>query len=404
MPEYQYISKDTKGKSYKGTLESDSIASFYRIIGERGQFCVSVKQVGASRASIEITPQKLKLKDLAVFSRQFSTMLSSGLTVIKCLDVLYQQAPNKFMKSTILGVYEAVQKGDSLSKAMKQQKKAFPPLFLSMVAAGELSGSLDNVMKRMADQYEKDSKMQNKITQALVYPAFLSIMTVFVVVFLLTFILPRFMTMFSQYGGTVPTPTRILLAIGHSLTNYWYIFLIVIGAVIFLIHYWLKTDSGRLAWDKAKLKIPVFGKLMIIVVSSRFSRTLASLFSSGMPIVQALEIMGSVLGNKYMEKQVQNVSEDVRRGVSLSSAVRHIAPFPPMLCSMLSIGEESGNLNEILTKTSAFYDDESDTAIQKMVSLIEPVMIVVLAGIVGFIILSIILPIYSIYNSVGTSG
>lgn len=403
MPEYIYVSKDISGKTYKGTLEADNIENFYRLLNERGQFCVTAKEVGASSKNVELTPQKLSLKNLAVFARQFSIMLNSGLTVIKCLDVLYQQADNKLLKSAILGIYEAVQKGDALSKAMKAQGKAFPPLFLSMISAGEASGSLDNVMKRMADQFEKDNKMNNKVKQALVYPVFLIILTICVVIFMLTFILPKFMDMFDQFGGTIPLPTRILLAMSGALTNYWYVILAVIAGICVLIYVWLKSASGRLKCDKLKLKIPVFGKLQLIIISSRFSRTLASLFSSGMPIVQALEIAGSVLGNKFIESKIQSVCDDMRRGISLSSAMRRLKLFPPMFCSMINIGEESGNLDSILERTSTFYDEESDTAIQKMISLIEPIMIVVLAVIIGFILLSIFLPIYSIYNSVGAS-
>lgn len=403
MPEYIYKSKDMSGKTYKGTLEADNIEMFYRLLNERGQFCITAKEVGASSKNVELSPKKLNLKSLAVFARQFSIMLSSGLTVIKCLDVLYQQADNKLLKSTILGVYEAVQRGDSLSKAMIAQEKAFPPLFLSMITAGEASGSLDNVMKRMANQFEKDNKMNNKVRQALVYPVFLIILTVCVVIFMLTFILPKFMDMFKQFGGTIPLPTRILLAISGALTGYWYIIIAVLSGICMLVYVWLRSDSGRLKWDKLKLKIPVFGKLQLIIISSRFSRTLASLFSSGMPIVQALEIAGSVLGNKFIESKIQTVCDDMRRGISLSSAMRRLKLFPPMFCSMINIGEESGNLDDILEKTSAFYDEESDTAIQKMISLIEPIMIVVLAVIIGFILVSIFLPIYSIYNSVGAS-
>jgi type IV pilus assembly protein PilC len=404
LPEYQFLSKDMTGKSYKGTLEAESVDAFYHLLSERNQFCVSVREAGAASKPISITPQKLKLKELAIFSRQFSTMLSSGLTVIKCLDVLYQQTTGKFLKSTILGVYEAVQKGDSLSKAMKSQKGAFPPLFLSMVAAGEAGGSLDNVMLRMADQYEKDNKLHNKITQALIYPAFLVALITAVVILLLVGVLPRFMSMFNEFGGTVPAPTRILLAVSGALTNYWYIIIAVIALIAVLWNAFLKSTSGRMWWDRLKIKVPVIGKLLLIIASSRFSRTFASLFNSGLPIVQSLEIVGGVLGNKYIESKIQDVGEDVRRGVSLSAAVRKTSLFPPMLCSMLTIGEESGNLDEILNKTSAFYDEESEAAIQKLIALIEPVMIVVLAVIVGFIIISVMLPIFTIYNSVGASG
>lgn len=403
MPEYIFTSKDMSGKIYKGTIEADNIENFYRILNERGQFCITAKENGTSSKNVELTPKKLKLKSLAIFARQFSIMLNSGLTVIKCLDVLYQQAQNKLLKSVILGVYEAVQKGDSLSKAMKAQDKAFPPLFLSMIESGEASGSLDSVMKRTADQFEKDNKMNNKVKQALVYPVFLIVMTLAVVIFMLTFILPRFMDMFKQYGGQVPLPTKILLAVSGALINYWYIILIVAAGICLLFYFWLKSPAGRLNWDTFKLKVPVFGKLQLIMVSSRFSRTLASLFSSGMPIVQALEIAGNVIENKFIEGKIRNVCDDMRRGISLSYAIRKLNLFPPMFCSMINIGEESGNLDSILEKTSAFYDEEADTAIQKMISLIEPIMIVILAFIIGFILISIFLPMYTIYNSIGSS-
>lgn len=402
MAEYQYSAKDLSGKAYSGIIEAENLDTFYRILGERSQFCISVRQAGNNK-DLSITQKKLKLKELSVFSRQFATMLTSGLTVIKCLDVLYQQTESKLLKSVILGVYERVQRGESLSKAMRTQGQAFPPLFLSMVAAGEASGSLDSVMTRMADQYEKDNKIRNKITQALIYPAVLAVMTVIVVIFMLTFIMPTFMSMFEEFHVQLPLSTQILLGLSGAISGYWYIFIVGIILISVLWNAFLKSASGRLWWDRLKIKVPIAGKLMLIIASSRFSRTLASLFSSGMPIVQALEIVGGVLGNRYIETRIESVGEEVRRGVSLSAAVRRIELFPPMLVSMLSIGEESGTLDDILKKTSAYYDEESDAAIQKLIALIEPIMIVFLALVVGFIVLSIIIPIYSIYNSVGTS-
>lgn len=402
MPEYQFKSKDMSGKRYTGTIETGNLDTFYRILNERNQFCISVREAGAPSKNINFSKKKLKLKELAVISRQFSTMLSSGLTVIKCLDVLYQQTEAKFLKSVILGVYEAVQKGDSLSKAMKAQNGAFPPLFLSMVESGEAGGSLDNVMERMADQYEKDNKMKNKVVQALIYPLILTIMIIAVLIFMLTFILPRFSNLFAELGGNLPLPTKILLGISDAVTGNWYIIITIIVGIAVLLHYLLKTDDGRLWWDKLKIKIPVAGRLFLIISASRFARTLASLISSGMPIIQSLDIVGTVVGNRYVEDRIRDIGNDVRRGVSLSSAVKKAGVFPPMLSSMLGIGEESGNLDEILNKTSAYYDEESSAAIQRLISLIEPLMIVFLAVIVGFIIISIILPIFSIYNTVGS--
>lgn len=401
MPKYQFKSKDMSGKRYTGTIEADNLHTFYHILNERNQFCISVREADKSSKDIKLSKKKLKLKELAVFARQFSTMLNSGLTVIKCLDVLYQQTDKKFMKSVILGVYEAVQKGDSLSKAMRAQNDAFPPLFLSMIESGEADGSLDSVLDRMANQYENDNRMKNKITQALIYPLILSIMIILVLIFMLTFILPRFSSLFAELGSNLPVPTKILMAISNGIIRYWYIIILVIAGIVVLVRYILKTDGGRLWWDKFKVRIPVVGKLLLIISASRFARTLASLFSSGMPIVQSLEIVSTVMGNKYLEDRIRDVENDVRRGVSLSAAVKNIGVFPPMLSSMLGIGEESGNLDEVLNKTSAYYDEESSAAIQKLISLIEPIMIILLAVVVGFIIISIILPVFTMYNTVG---
>lgn len=403
MPEFQYVSKDMSGKTFNGILEADNIESFYRTVRSRGQFCISVHETGLQQKEIHFGSQKIKLKDLSIFCRQFSTMLNSGLSVIKCLDILYQQTTKKNIKAVILGVYEAVQRGESLSKAMAMQD-AFPELLLNMVAAGEASGTLDTVMNRMASQYEKDNKLQNKVKQAMVYPIFLVCMSVAVVIFLLTFIMPTFLKMFNQFGGKIPPTTQMLLGISNALTNYWYLFIGVGIALYFIWVLLMRNESTRRSWDRMKLHFPIFGRIMLTLESARFARTLASLFSSGLPIIQSIEIVTRVIKNTYIKVGLSQATEDVRRGISISGAMRKLDIFPIMLCSMLNIGEESGNMDEILNKTAAFYDDEADTAIQQMVSLIEPIMIVVLALIVGFIIVSIITPIYSVYSSIGGSS
>ena len=404
LPEYRYTAKDFSGKIFNGVIEADNPEAFYRTLKERSQFCLNVKEAGRQSMNISLTGNKLKLKDLSIFCRQFSTMLTAGLPVIKCLDILYEQTANKQFRSIILNVYEAVQRGDSLSRAMKGQKNAFPLLFLNMIEAGEASGSLDAVMQRLADQFEKDSKIQNKVSQALVYPAFLAGLTVVVVIVLLTFVLPTFLKMFSQFGGKMPITTQILLAISGALTNYWYIFIAGIILITVLWSTFLKSRSGRIMWDKFKLRLPVLGKILLIVESSRFARTLASLFSSGMPIIQSIEIVAKIMKNSYIQNGLYQVNEDVRRGVSISASVKKLNIFPLMLCSMLSIGEESGNMDDILNKTAAYYDEESDTAISKMVALLEPVMIVTLAVVVGFIIISVITPVFSIYSNINSGG
>lgn len=407
MPEYQYAAKDKNGKTNNGVLDADNLDSFYKIIKERGLYCMSVREgssVNDKQISFNFSDKPIKLKQLTIFCRQFSTMLSSGITVIKCLDILYQQAENKNLKSNILGVYEAVQKGESLSRALRSQKNAFPFLLLNMVEAGEASGSLDVVMQRMADNYEKDNKLQNKVKQAMIYPLILSVLIVLVVILLLTLVLPRFSVLFIQLGGNLPLPTKILLGMSSFIINYWYVLII---AVIIIVVFWnmnLKSKNGRIAWDKFKLKFPVIGKLLLIVESARFSRTLSSLISSGMPIIQALETVDRVITNKYMEERLMDIVGDVRRGLALSYSMKKLKMFPPMLCSMILVGEESGNLDDILNKTAAFYDEESDAAIARMLALLEPVMIVLLALIVGFIVLSIVTPMFSIYESMNNGG
>ncbi|HEX3026618.1 MAG TPA: type II secretion system F family protein [Clostridia bacterium] len=404
MPEFVYTSKDQTGKTYSGVIDADSIDSFYHIIKDRSQYCITVKESGVPQKEIVFGSKKFNLKELSVFCRQFSTMLNSGLPVIKCLDILYQQTTNKKMRSSILGVYETVQRGESLSSAMKHQKTAFPSLFIHLVEAGEASGSLDSVMNRMAEQYEKENKLQNKVTQALIYPIFLCCLSIVVVIFLLTFVLPTFLSMFTQFGGQLPVTTKILLGISHLFTNYWYLILILLAGIYIGFRALMRKHNVRLGWDKLKLRLPIIGKLLLILESSRFARTLASLFNSGMPVMQSVEITANVMTNSYIRNRLFHVNEEVRRGSSISASIRKLNLFPLMLCSMLNIGEESGNMDVIRLKTSAFYDEEADAALQKLVSLIEPFMIVLLAVVVGFIIVSIITPIYGVYSQISKTG
>lgn len=405
LPDYEYVSKDRAGRVYRSRVEADDLGAFYRFLNQQDQFCISVREAARRPVgSITLGGNRMKLTDLTVFCRQFSTMISSGITVIRCLEILYQQAENKRVKAIIMAVYEAVQRGESLSGAMRAQKDAFPLFFLNMIEAGENSGSLDQVLLRMADSFEKDSKTRNRIVQAMIYPIVLLSLTVLVVIFMLTFVLPKFLGMFQQLGGALPLPTRILLGLSGFLIHYWYILIAVLIVAVILIRMVLRSPSGRLRWDRAKLSLPVIGKRILVIHSAVFSRTFAALISSGMPIIQSLETTGHVLGNAYLAKRLSDVVEEVRSGVSFSQSFRSLGIFPAMLCSMISVGEESGHLDEILRRASALYDEESDAATQRLVALIEPILIVFLAVVVGFIILSIILPIFSIYNQIGSSG
>lgn len=404
MPQYRYRARDLSGRLFGGVIEAESAGQFYRILSERRQFCIDVSEVGSASRDVAIRGGRLRIKQLSVFFRQFSTMLNAGLPMIKCLDILYQQTLHKRMRAIILNIYESVQRGESLSRAMRAQKDAFPLLAVNMVEAGEASGSLDTVMDRLAGQFEKDQKLQNKVTQALIYPIFLIFLSIAVVIFMLVFILPTFLHMFDQFGGTLPPVTQALLAVSGSLSNFWYVYLIVIAAAVLIWHGLMKNEEIRRGWDHFKLTMPVFGRLLQTVESARFSRTMASLFSSGMPVMQAVEIVARVATNAYIKRGLTLANDDIRRGAAISASVRKQSLFPAMLCSMLSIGEESGNMDEILNKTAGYYDEEADSAIQKMISLIEPVMILLLAVVVGFIIISIITPIFGIYSQISNNS
>ncbi|MFT8889633.1 MAG: type II secretion system F family protein [Ethanoligenens sp.] len=404
MPAFQYVAKDLKGNAFKGIVEADTLDGFYRILKERGQFCIDVSPMRTAKDIELLGGRKLNLKVLSIFCRQFSTMLEAGLPILKILDVLYEQAENKRLKAVILGVYEAVQHGESLSRAMAAQEGAFPLLMRHMVEAGEAGGTLDAAMQRLADQYEKENKLHNKVQQALIYPVFLSIMSIGVVAMLLTFVMPTFLSLYTQSGSSLPPTTRILLGLSTVFTKYWYLLLVIAVAIVILARTGLKNPKVRLTWDTIKLRLPIIGKLMLVVESAQFARTLSSLFNGGLPIIQSLEIVEHVMGNHLLKRGLRKVREDVRRGTPISVSVHKLNIFPPMLCSMLNVGEESGNMDEILEKTAAFYDEEAEAAIQRMVSLLEPIMIIVLAVIVGFIVISIITPIYSLYGQLSNSN
>lgn len=401
MPEFRYAVVDKNGQMLTGSLEAENEDICRRIITQRGLYCLSVTPASFASRSLSFGGKsKIKPKELAVFCRQFSTMLTAGIGVIKSLDILHTQAGKPRIKGILKSVYDAVQRGQSFSSALKAQGTTFPLLLISMVEAGEASGTLDKVMERVADHYEKDIKTSNKIKGAMMYPLILSILMVLVVIVMMVFVLPKFMGMFASAGASLPLPTRILLGISNSLTHYWYLYLIVISAAALIWINYLKSQGGRITWDRFKTRAPVLGKLMVTIISARFARTLSTLMRSGIPMLPCLEITSRVLGNRYFEEKMTELREEIRRGTSLSSAMKKIDIFPMMMLSMISIGEESGSLDDVLQKTAAFYDEESDSAVSRMVGLLEPLMIVVMALVVGFIVISIVMPMYGMMTLV----
>ncbi|MDD4699623.1 MAG: type II secretion system F family protein [Oscillospiraceae bacterium] len=400
MPEYIYSAIDATGQNVSGTLQADSEDACRNLVIQRGLYCLTIKPASFISQSITFRIPKLTAKELSIFCRQFSTMLTSGVNVVKCLDILSNQAERTDVKIIIRKVYDSVQKGKSLSESLRAQNGAFPDIFIYMVESGETGGDLDGVIGRVADHFDKTVKVNNKVKGAMMYPIILSVLTVLVVIIMMVVVLPVFITMFEESGAELPVPTKVLIGISDSLTGFWYIYISVICIIVTAWTRILKSTNGRLWWDKTKNTLPIVGKLNVIIVSSRYSRTLSALMKSGVALVKSLEITANVVGNKYYGQIIMKICEDIKKGTSLSLAMKKSKAFPMMMLSMITIGEEAGSIDEVLAKTSNFYDEESDAAISKLVGLLEPLMIVIMAGIIGFIVVSIMMPMYGMMTAV----
>lgn len=402
MPQYTYTAVDLAGKKTSGTMEAASYAQLSARLKEEKRFITSAQDQAEIKRSKEIgASQKVKIKPLAIFCRQFATLINAGITAVKALDILYQQTEDKTLKKYVGQIYEGVQKGEAMSEAFYRQGEAFPELFINMLLAGESSGTLDGVLLRMADHYEKENKLKNKIKGAMIYPMVLMTLTVVVVILMLTVVLPQFTSIIVAGGGVLPLPTRMLISLSDFLKNYWYL---VAGIITLLSIAWRaykRSDQGHLWWDRQKLKMPIVKKSLRMIYSSRFARTLSTLLSSGIQMLQSLEITARVINNRQIHDRLKMVIEDIRKGTPLSVALKKTDEFPPMIYNMINVGEESGLLDDILTKTAAFFDEESDAAIQRLVGLLEPLMIIFMAVIIGFIVIAIALPMFSMFGAVG---
>lgn len=400
---YQCKEIDLKGKIIYTTYRAESKEELIQLIRAKGHTPVKVEKEevrGQDVSQLELFNPRVKVKDVAIFCKQLHTMLAAGMPLITSLDVLANQADNRTLRATVKAMTIEVQKGEILSSSMKPYPKVFPKLLINMVEAGELTGNLDSVLERMSEHYTKENKINSKIKGAMMYPMILSILAVTMVVFMLTFVMPTFMSMFTSSGTELPAPTRLLLSISDALQNYWYIFIGIIVAIIVFMRQLLKTTPGKRAFDRFKFKIPGLKTPLAKIATSRFTRTLSTLLASGIPIIQALESAATVTNNQVVIDGIGQVTEDIKKGSSLSLLLRKVGVFPPMMISMVGIGEESGALEEMLEKTADFYDEELDSAISRMISILEPAMIVVMAVMIGFIVISMIMPMFDMFQTI----
>ncbi len=390
MKTYIYKAKNTSGEVVNGRINCEDYNEFLTKMNDRSLFVISQREVDDKENK---TVKKLKTKDMAFACRQISAMMSAGVTLVKALDILYKQQQKPAQRHIWMSIYEDVQKGKSFSEALRTQPGVFPAYFVSMVAAGESSGSLDVIMDRLSVHYLKEAKMNNKVKGAMIYPIVLLVLCIAVIIGLFIFVLPSFMGMFE--GATMPPLTKFMFGLATATKKYWYILLFVVVAIVFGIIYMLKVPSLRLKFDQRLLKFPIIGKLIGKLYIGRFARTLSSLYTSGIPMVESIERSVSILGNSYVSLRFEEVVEDLKKGDPLSTSIMRTEVFDPMFCSIIYVGEEAGALDEILEKISEYYEDEADSAISKMVSLLEPVMIIFLGVVVALIIASILPALYS---------
>jgi type IV pilus assembly protein PilC len=400
MPKFKYRAMNDAGERIEGTYEAASKDIVMDMISTNNYYPLKIEELNEGTKLDFSSMLKVKTKDIAIFCRQFYTMLDAGLSINGALHILAEQITNKKLKAALAKVEEEVRKGATLSEAMKEQKQIFPELLVNMVETGEVSGNLDSIMLRMSNHYEKENKINNKVKNAMIYPIVLVIVAIAVISLILVFVMPTFVEMFTSSGVQLPMSTKILLGLSTGLRNNYILILISIVIIIFLLRYYLKTDSGQLFINKLKLSFPIVKKLNEKIIVSRFTRTLATMLASGIPLVQGLQVVSAVVGNKIVQQALEKSREKVMMGEGLADPISETGLFPPMLSSMIKIGEESGALDDILNKTADFYDEELETAISAFTAILEPIMIVIMGALVGFLMISILQPMFTMYNTV----
>jgi len=399
---YRYKAVQSDGKEVNEVMTAATITEVQEKIRDKGLYLIQIREdVEKKSAAEELSfGGKVTAKQISIFCKQFATLLKAGVPVASGLDILYRQTENKKFKSALEDVYTEVQKGSQVSTAIRNHPKVFPSLMVNMVESGEMSGNLDNIMERLAIHYEKDAKINSRIKGAMIYPIALSVISVVVVIFLITVILPTFTGMFTSSGTELPLPTRILLGISDFIKGYWYIVIGAVGLLIFVVTRYLNSSVGRYQFDALKFKLPVVKGSMDKIVTARFTRTLGSLLRSGIPLIDALELAGSVTGNVVIEEKVNYIASEVEKGETLGVALKRTPTFGPMVVSMIQIGEESGSLDQMLDKSADFYEQELEDAIDRLLKLMEPLLIVVMAVVIGFIVISMALPMFDMVNTI----
>jgi len=403
MATFKYTVRDKSGRPVSGSIEGDNKDAVSSKLRSMGYVIVTLNEstgLLASLSSISIGTG-VKPADITVFARQFATMIGAGLSLTKCLSILGQQSESAALRAIINQLMRDVESGQSLSDAMSKHPKVFPPIFVNMVRSGETGGVLDEVLNRVADHFERESMIKGRIKSAMTYPIAMGALVLLVLVAMMLFVVPTFQNMFSSMGGTLPLPTQILVSISEG-SRSWpgLVFVVTLTALVVLFRWWKNTDNGRFTWDAIKLRLPLAGKLIRKMALARFTRTFGTLVAAGVPILAALDIVGSTAGNEVIARALRKVRAAIREGETIAKPLGENPVFPAMVVQMIAVGEETGALDAMLSKVAEFYDEEVTAGVEGLTSIIEPVMMATLGGVVGGIVIALYLPMFEVINLV----
>lgn len=400
MANWGYVAIDKNGKEIKGSKEADGQESVTRELKQQGLIVLEVKEQNALTKDINLSfDKKPEPRDLAVFCRQFASIVRAGVGIIEVLNMLAEQTENKMLKKALMEVRADVEKGESFADSLQKHPKVFPDLLVQMARAGEASGSLETSMERMATQFEKSAKTQALIKKAMIYPIVVACVAVGVVIVMLVFVIPRYTDMFAELDAELPAITLAVVALSDFIQAYWFIIVPVVIAVVAVLKMWSKTMSGKHVIGKLALKIPMTRNMVTKNASAQMARTLSTLLTAGVPLTEAVDIVADTMQNIWFKEALKDALEQLMVGVPLSQPLQTCGLFPPMVYHMVRIGEEAGSTEEMLNKLADYYEEEVEMAVQSLMAAMEPMIIIVLAGIVGVLLAAVMLPMVNMYSA-----
>jgi len=399
MPIFAYTARETaSGREIRNTVEAISEQAAIAALLNRNLLVVEIKEKMAKRGQTK--GGKVQLSDLVVFTRQLATMIDAGIAIVQSLQALAEQTPNKVMRDTIKDVCSRVEAGESFSEALIRHPKAFNRLYVSMVGAGEKGGLLAEILARLATYLENTERLRKKVKTALMYPTVVTVVAIVITIFLLVKVIPTFKEVYQGFGAKLPAPTEFMILLSELVQHYFLYMIVLAGALVWGWFYYIKTKQGREFWDTQRIRLPVFGPIAHKICLARFTRTLASLVRSGVPILEVLQIVSQTVGNTVMEKAIKAAAADIERGDGISAALAKHPVFPTMIIRMLSAGEQTGNIDNMLERVANFLDEEIETVLSGLMSLIEPLLIVFLGVVIGGMVICMFLPIFNLANIV----